>query len=125
VPVERLGAPVDPALLTVHMVDAAEVEPGRVHGEVVDVDRFGNIRLNIRPADLEKARLDLGAVVEVATTATSIRARRVVAYSDVRPGEFGMLVDAWDWVAVIRYEASAANAMGVTRGDPVWIARSE
>ena len=37
-------------------------------------------------------------------------------------GEYGMLVDAWDWVAVIRYEASAAAAMDVTRGDPVWIA---
>ena len=26
------------------------------------------------------------------------------------------------WVSVIRYEASAATGMGVTRGDPVWIA---
>ena len=33
-----------------------------------------------------------------------------------------MLVDAWDWVAVIRFEASAADGMAVTRGDPVWIA---
>jgi hypothetical protein len=39
----------------------------------------------------------VGTLVEVATTATWIRARRVVAYSDVRAGEFGMLVDAWDW----------------------------
>ena len=37
-------------------------------------------------------------------------------------GEYGMLVDAWDWVSVIRYEASAAAGMGVTRGDPIWIA---
>ena len=61
-------------------------------------------------------------MVEVATTATSFGARRIVAYGDVQPGEYGMLVDAWDWVAVIRFEASAADGMAVTRGDPVWIA---
>lgn len=119
---ERIGSPVDPAALTALELEDAETSPGRVKGQVVDVDRFGNIRLNVRPADLDRARLLVGAMVEVATTAVSIRARRVVAYSDVGPGEFGMLVDAWDWVSVIRYEASAAAAMDVTRGDPVWIA---
>jgi len=121
-PIERLGTAVDPsALLTLELEDA-ESEPGRIHGSVVDVDRFGNIRLSARPADLERAGFRVGTMVEVATTATSIRARRIVAYSDVHPGEYGMLVDAWDWVSVIRYEASAAAGMGVTRGDPVWIA---
>jgi S-adenosylmethionine hydrolase len=88
---------------------------------VIDVDRFGNIRLNARPADLEKAGFGVGSVLEVATTATSIRATRIVAYADVKPGQYGMLVDAWDWVSVIRFEASAADGMGVARGDPVWI----
>ncbi|MEO5965980.1 MAG: SAM hydroxide adenosyltransferase [Candidatus Limnocylindrales bacterium] len=85
------------------------------------VDRFGNIRLSARPADLDRAGFSVGSMVEVATTAMSVRARRIVAYGDVRPGEYGMLVDAWDWVSIIRYEASAASGMGVTRGDPVWI----
>ena len=121
---DRVGSPLDPSALTVLELDDAEAEPGRIKGQVVDVDRFGNVRLNVRPADLEKARLGVGMMVEVATTAVSIRARRVVAYGDVQAGEFGMLVDAWDWVSVIRYEASAALAMDVTRGDPVWISVS-
>jgi S-adenosylmethionine hydrolase len=121
-PLEKLGTPLDPALLQTLELEDAEAEPGRIHGSVVDVDRFGNIRLSARPADLERAGFRVGTMVEVATTATSVRARRIVAYSDVRPGEYGMLVDAWDWVSVIRYEASAAAGMGVTRGDPVWIA---
>jgi S-adenosyl-L-methionine hydrolase (adenosine-forming) len=121
-PIEQLGGPLDGALLQTLEPADAESEPGRIHGSVVDVDRFGNIRLSARPADLERAGFGVGTMVEVATTATSIRARRVVAYSDVRSGEYGMLVDAWDWVSVIRYEASAAAGMGVTRGDPVWIA---
>ena len=120
-PLERLGSPIDPAVLTMLELDDAEAEPGKVKGEVVDIDRFGNVRLNVRPTDLERARIHVGDTVDIATTAVSVRARRVVAYSDVSPGEFGMLVDAWDWVSVIRYEASAAAAMDVTRGDPVWV----
>jgi S-adenosylmethionine hydrolase len=122
---DAIGSPIDPAGLTSLSIEDAEATVGRVHGSVLDVDRFGNIRLNVRPAHLETARLEVGSYVEVATTATSVRARRIVAYSDVRPGEYGMLVDAWDWVAVIRYEASAAAAMSVTRGDPVWIAAAQ
>ena len=122
IPLAQLGPSMDASgLQTLELVDA-ESEPGRIHGSVVDVDRFGNIRLSARPDDLERAGFRVGTMVEVATTATSIRARRIVAYSDVRPGEYGMLVDAWEWVSVIRYEASAAAGMGVTRGDPVWIA---
>jgi S-adenosylmethionine hydrolase len=121
-PLEQLGEWIDVNPLQSLELEDAESEPGRIHGSVVDVDRFGNIRLSARPADLERAGFRVGTMVEVATTATSIRARRIVAYSDVRAGEYGMLVDAWDWVSIIRYEASAATGMGVTRGDPVWIA---
>jgi S-adenosyl-L-methionine hydrolase (adenosine-forming) len=121
-PLEKLGQAVDPTVLVQLELEDAETQSGRIHGSVVDVDRFGNIRLSARPADLEKAGFLVGTMVEIATTATSVRARRIVAYSDVRPGEYGMLVDAWDWVSIIRYEASAAAGMGVTRGDPIWIA---
>jgi S-adenosylmethionine hydrolase len=124
-PLEKLGRPIDPSLLAVLELEDAESSPGRIHGAVSDVDRFGNIRLTARPSDLDRAGFAIGSMVEVATTATSIRARRIVAYSDVRPGEYGMLVDAWDWVSIIRYEASAAAGMGITRGDPVWIATAQ
>jgi S-adenosylmethionine hydrolase len=121
-PLEKLGRELAPSDLQELEAAEAESEPGRIHGSVVDVDRFGNIRLSARPSDLERAGFVVGTMVEVATTATSIRARRIVAYGDVSPGEYGMLVDAWDWISVIRYEASAAAGMGVTRGDPIWIA---
>jgi S-adenosyl-L-methionine hydrolase (adenosine-forming) len=121
-PLEDIGPVAEGSRLVVLSVEAAEAEPGRVHGQVLDVDRFGNIRLNVRPPDLERAGFRVGTTVEIATTGISIRARRITAYGDVPPGEYGLLVDAWEWAAIIRFEASAAAAMGVTRGDPVWIA---
>jgi S-adenosylmethionine hydrolase len=122
---DACGTPVDATTLARIAIEDAEVERGRIHGEVLDVDRFGNVRLNIRPADLDRAGFVIGSMVEVATTAGSVRTRRITAYSDVRPGEYGLLVDAWDWAAVIRYELSAADGMGITRGEPVWLATGD
>lgn len=124
-PLDRLGPALAVDGLVTLVLEDAEASPGRIHGAVLDVDRFGNIQLNARPADLERAGFGVGSMVEVATTATSVRARRVRTYSEVPAGEYGLLVDAWDWVSVIRYEASAAAGMGVTRGDPVWIASAQ
>ena len=88
-PLEKLGTAVDTSVLQVLELEVAEAEPGRIHGAVVDVDRFGNIRLSARPSDLERAGFSVGTMVEIATTATSIRARRIVAYSDVRRASTG------------------------------------
>ncbi len=35
-----------------------EIEPGKISCEVIDFNRFGNVHLNVRPADLAAARLD-------------------------------------------------------------------
>jgi len=32
---------------------------------------------------------------------------------------------AWDWASIIRYEANAAAGLGLTRGEPVWIASAD
>ena len=59
--------------------------------------------------------------VAVATTGAGAPARRIATYGDVPVGEVGALVDPWGLVAVIRYEASAAEHLAVRAGDPVWI----
>ena len=118
-PLEQLGAAVDPSILQTLELEDAESEPGRIHGSVVDVDRFGNIRLSARPG-----RPGAGGLPASGRWSRSRRPRpRSAPGASSRtatssPGEYGMLVDAWDWVSVIRYEASAAAGMGVTRGRP-------
>jgi S-adenosylmethionine hydrolase len=119
---ESLGSPVPLATLTSLTMAEPEVAPGRIAAQILDVDRFGNVRLNVRPGDLDVAGFTLGSTVEIASASASVRARRVVRYSDVAPGEYGLLADAWDWASVIRYEANASAGIGAGRGDPVWVA---
>ena len=124
-PLEDLGPAVDPAsLATRHLVEP-EVETHLIKGEVLDVDRFGNVRLNLRPTDLERAGLAAEAELQVTTPATSARARRVATYHDVAEGELGILVDAWRWLSIVRYAESAATTLDVAPGDLVWIRRPE
>jgi S-adenosylmethionine hydrolase len=122
---ESLGTPIPLSELTTITLADPEVTPGRIAAEAMDVDRFGNVRLNVRPGDLDVAGFTIGASVEVATTASSVRAQRITHYGEVPSGEYGLLADAWDWASVIRFESNAAAGLGVSRGEPVWIASAE
>ena len=87
---------------------------------MLDVDRFGNVRLNVHPTHLAAAGLDAGEI-RVATTSQEAIAPRIESYGEVAVGSFGILVDAWGWMSVIRYEANAAADLGVRAGDPIWL----
>ncbi|HEY7400596.1 MAG TPA: SAM-dependent chlorinase/fluorinase [Actinomycetota bacterium] len=120
-PPEKMGPELDPASLQAVSLPVPEVLPGEIHCQVLDVDRFGNLRLNVRPADVERAGLAEQGAIKVATTASSTLARRVSTYGEVGPGDYAAIEDAWGWVAVIRFEASAAADLVARSGDPVWL----
>ncbi len=119
-PAEKLGPQIDIGELVTLRLPEADVLTGEVRAQVLDVDRFGNVRLNVRPADLPAADLD-GSRVKVATTDASAFAERVSTYAEVAPGAFAVIEDAWGWITVIRFGANAAAELGVRPGDPVWL----
>jgi len=116
-----LGTPIDTDRLVEVVMGEPQVEQGKVVGEVLDVDRFGNIRLNVRLEHLRVAGLDGETVLQVTATGQAASARRIVSYSEVEIGAYGILVDAWGWMAIIRYEANACADLGVRTGDPIWL----
>jgi hypothetical protein len=116
-----LGPAVDPSSLVTRRLVEPDVEAQLVKGEVLDIDRFGNVRLNVRPDHLERAGLEAEPDLQVTTPDVSTPARRIATYSDVPEGEYGVLTDAWRWVSIVRYEASAADGLRIDRGDLVWL----
>jgi S-adenosylmethionine hydrolase len=125
VPAEDVGPAVDPESLVRLTLPEPEVDDGVVRCQALDVDRFGNVRLNVRPAHLEAAGLGEEPVVLIGSPAASATARRVSTYSGVGLGEYGLIVDAWGWVTVCRFEASAGEGLMVGRDDVVWIGRPD
>ncbi|MGH9286282.1 MAG: SAM hydrolase/SAM-dependent halogenase family protein, partial [Acidimicrobiales bacterium] len=87
----ELGELVDPVTLRPAVLPLSSTDAGRVSGEVLWVDRFGNLQLNVGPDEVVHLgeRLTVGFGGDKARTA-----RRVRAYAELAPGELGLVVDS-------------------------------
>jgi hypothetical protein len=119
----ELGAELDPEGLATLDFPAATVERGKIECEVLDLNRFGNVLLNVTSNDFEAAGLDQAQAVTIDATGGSATARRVSTYTDVESGDWGLIVDPRGWLSVIRGNpANAAEGLGgVQPGDPIWL----
>jgi S-adenosylmethionine hydrolase len=120
-----LGSAVPTEALVAIRLAEPEVGARRIAAEALDIDRFGNVRLNVRPTQLADAGFGPDEQLEVASTGAGARARRITTYGEVREGETGILPDAWGWLSIIRFGASAAELLGVRIGDPIWLAAAD
>jgi S-adenosylmethionine hydrolase len=118
-PLELLGPPVDPSGLVRVRVPEPEVEPGRIDGEVLAVDRFGNLQLSVRPAHLDAAGIERELAIETAHGTVSVR--RAETFGEVAEGEHAAIVDSSGWVALVLNRGSAAESLGLAAGDPISI----
>lgn len=99
----------------------ASVENGVLHGEIVRIDRFGNVVTNI---DRKAAEKFGNGPMQITVGSHSI-ARLVSTYSDIAAGELGALFGSTDHLEFAAHAASAEDILGVHVGDPVVIKRPE
>jgi S-adenosyl-L-methionine hydrolase (adenosine-forming) len=118
-----LGEAVDPATLVALAIPEPTVGRGKIECEVLDLNRFGNVLLNVRESQLAEAGLDAAEEIQVDATSGAGRARRVATYADVDSGDWGLIVDPRGWLSVVRGNpANAAEGLGsVAPGDPIWL----
>jgi S-adenosylmethionine hydrolase len=120
--IEHLGQLIGAENLAQLKVPEAEVAPGKIECEVLDLNRFGNLQLSAREDHLVAAGLDPLKDVAIESTSASARARRASTYADVESGQYGLMLDPRGWLAVIRGNpANAAEGLGLQVGDLVWI----
>lgn len=124
-PIGELGAALDPSTLAVVTMAEPEVEQGKITCEVIDFNRFGNVHLNVRPADLAAAGLDDQETLVIEATSGSVEARRGSTYADFEAGEYGMLWDPRGWLTIVRGNpASALDGLGLSLAAPIWLTRA-
>jgi S-adenosylmethionine hydrolase len=121
-PLEELGDPIEPGSLKTLKARMPEVELGKIRGEVIDFNRFGNIELNIREPDLAVSRLDRVEELAVETSGASVHARRGQTYADFEAGEYGVIIDPRGWLTIVRGNpGNALEDLQLSVGDLVWI----
>ncbi|MBI2170340.1 MAG: SAM-dependent chlorinase/fluorinase [Actinobacteria bacterium] len=109
----ELGDAIDPLSLQPGLLPLTRVEAGAVHGEVLWIDRFGNVQLNIDPEELRSLGLEVGGVAEVRIGESTRPLRWVEAYGAARSGEAVLLVDSYGLVSVAPNQGSAADELGI------------
>lgn len=92
-----------------------------LHGQVVRVDRFGNIVTNVDRRSCEKVASGTALKVSVGGHPIS---RLVSTYADLPPGEIGALFGSTDHLECAAQAASAAERLGVSVGDAVEVQRA-
>jgi S-adenosylmethionine hydrolase len=95
---------------------------GKLRGEVVHIDRFGNAITNMTGADIEKLAGAGGAVTKAALKGREIPLRQF--YSEAAEGEVSCLINSSGFLEVFLYKGSAAVSVPVSLGDTVEISAS-
>lgn len=112
-PPERLGLSIGD-YQRLQIPEPRELAPGRLEGQILKVDRFGNLITNFTPADLPEpfqlsvGRCRIGALRE--------------SYAAAPPGEVFAIAGSSGYIEISMNQASAAEAVGARAGAPVEVA---
>lgn len=122
-PLEKLGRYADADGLVEPPWGEAKRGEGAVYAQVVDIDRFGTLRLNALPEDLEAVGARKGDLLLVEVAEESFRAPYARTFGDVDRGHPLVFDDSSGFVGVALNGASLASRLGAREGDVVVIYR--
>jgi len=112
---DLLGEPVDPLSLLPGLMPLSRQEDGKTVGEVLWIDRFGNAQLNVDPDEI--AGIEGPVLVRSGDQARV--AARVASFSELKPGQVGVMVDSYGLLAVVLDQRSAADELRLHTGSAV------
>lgn len=122
-PVERVGTAVDVDALERLQVRQPTVEADHVHGEIAQVDHFGNLTLNLQRCHLEGAGISLGETVELRCGGTTLVVPFLLTYGEAGRGRLVVCEDSFGTITVAVNAGSAAARLRAGRGEPLVLAR--
>lgn len=112
------------AIADYHLLDLpqAAIADGVLRGEVVRIDRFGNVVTNIDRRLAEKLSGSASAPLQIVLAGRAIE-RLVSTYADIAPGEICALFGSTNHLEFAAHSASAAERLGVAIGAAVELRR--
>lgn len=109
---DALGPEIQPKAASA--VPKTKIGAYRIEGQVVTIDRFGNLITNLTSSSIARYSRPLVLVGEEALPI-------VRTYGDGEAGEYVALVGSFDAVEIARVGGNAAVGLGVKVGDPVFV----
>lgn len=116
VPADELGTSIDPAMLLPGVLPVSQSnDDGSIAGEVLWVDHYGNVQINVDPVELA----DWPEFIEVVGGRSTRTAQRAEHFGLIPTGSIGLLVDSHGLVMLSVDRGSAAFDLDLSEGDAV------
>lgn len=115
----ELGEEIDPLSLLPGLVPLSRLDGDGLVGEVLWVDRFGNVQLNLDPDELAALGLRCGDRLGVEIGSERRTARWVTTYGAAGAMELVVVVDSYGLVSLAFDRSPAAEALGLRAGSAV------
>ena len=113
----ELGPLLEPTVLMPGLLPIIDTEDGGLVVEVLWIDRYGNVQLNIGPDDLAEWGTPFSVVAKDRTETVAIRP----AYRSLGTGEVGAIVDSSGLISLALNGTSAAEHLGLSASDELRI----
>jgi S-adenosyl-L-methionine hydrolase (adenosine-forming) len=119
--VASAGEEVDPASLVRLPPPSRAVREGMAEGEVLTVDRFGNVQLSLTADDLKLVGAEVGGIVQIMLGRRTVQMPYGETFGSVPLGELVAYTDAVGQVAIAVNAGNAAQRLGLPPGAHVRI----
>ncbi len=94
---------------------------GRLEGEIIYIDKFGNLFSNIRLCDID----EYCSGMDGSSMLIRIRGHEISGikrcYSDAKKGETAVVVNSFGLLEIYSYMGNAARTINAKKGDIVWL----
>jgi S-adenosylmethionine hydrolase len=121
VPLAELGPPIAPDALARIDIPKPEIGTNRIHGQVLAIDRFGNIQLNLEGQQIENAGLVPGTRLELEFGGERYYAVAARTFADARRGDIILYEDSYRNIAIAISGGDAAELFAAHEGQGVRI----
>jgi S-adenosyl-L-methionine hydrolase (adenosine-forming) len=112
---EETGQPFDPAKLKTIDIQRPRIEGDQLVAQVLTIDQFGNVELNVDHEQITEFGLKLGMAVELSVNGTTETANCCAAFADAPSDSLLLYEDAQQQLAVAVNRGSAAERLGIGR----------
>ena len=112
----EMGPAIDPEELVPLEIPEAWVHDDHMHAEVLQVDRFGNLQLNMNAAQLEKLGLSSNGHLEVRLEGHRLNVPLGTTFADVDAGSFVLIEDSYRHLSLAINKGDAAGMLRARAG---------
>ena len=116
-----LGRAIDPVTLLPGIVPLSREEAGGIVAEVLWVDRYGNVQLNVSIEDVTH----LGTVVSIAFGAQHRIATCARSYGALGAGAIGLITDSYGLLSICLDRRDASRELGLGAGMAVTLSEAD